>query len=306
MSSVSALTTVIHACAAVLILGVVASAGMTVVVALIASGRRGWLVACGVAAHVIAMPAVAWVMVRGMPVNAGGIAGLTLVAIGGAGSAGLRASRLVRRGEVPAAVATVIVLQLVDVVAVPISASGVADGATRLDWVVGRNLVSLVVVPLVIGALLVLRYRASARRRAIAPDRVATIAVAIALVAGIATNWDTVVSVRGSGLVMAAVCIALVVGGAVALFGIGPEGTSVPALLSGTRLVVLVLIIIGASGGGSVDYLAPATVYSLADLTVMLLIACEIHRRLRSSPSSGRDDAIRIRSWPTPVDGHRR
>jgi hypothetical protein len=82
--------------------------------------------------------------------------------------------------------------------------------------------------------------------------RVANLALVVALVAGIAVNWSTIVSLFGSKTLLASVVIvvvALVLGLLVAVKE--PTTRVTTGLVSGLRVSSLGLIIIGRSWGGT-------------------------------------------------------
>jgi hypothetical protein len=72
------------------------------------------------------------------------VTGLTLAAIGAAGPSGLKAAQLARRAGLAFAVAIVVVLQLVNLVTVPLRAGQVVAGATISTWAILRGLLLLV------------------------------------------------------------------------------------------------------------------------------------------------------------------
>jgi len=283
---VSTLTAVIRACGVVLILAAVASLGMTLIARLIASKRTVWLVFGSAMAQAAALPAMVFALVGYLGTNPGGLSGLALVAVCAAGPAGMRVARRSACENRPEVVSAVVVVQMTEVVTAPVSIGWVAAGAAPPVRLINGSLWWLVVLPVLIGALVAACYRRPSKRWDMPPDRVAAVAVGIALIVGVLTNWDAIAGVRGSWHLMASLLVAVLVCGVAGLAGAHSATTSPLHLMSGLRMVALLLIVIGASGDGVTNYLGPAAVYSLADLTVLSLIAYEIRRQVRPTPSS--------------------
>jgi hypothetical protein len=78
------------------------------------------------------------------------VTGLTLAAIGAASAAGLKATQLARRAYLALAVSLVVVLQLANLVAVPLWAGQVVSGASISASPILGNLLLLVLIPLAI------------------------------------------------------------------------------------------------------------------------------------------------------------
>ncbi len=76
---------------------------------------------------------------------------MTLAAIGVAGAAGLKATQLSKKADLALAVSVVVVLQLVNLVAVPLWAGQVVSGASISAATILKNLLALVLLPLVVG-----------------------------------------------------------------------------------------------------------------------------------------------------------
>jgi predicted Na+-dependent transporter len=271
------------------IIATVLSLGMTYQVAeLVAPLRRVWLVALLILVNVIVIPAVAWGIAEALPIDESAAAGMTLAAIGAAGASGLKATQLARRADLALAVSIVVVLQLVNLVAVPLWAGAVVSGASISAGSILGNLLLLVLIPLAIGLVVRARYAEHAATWQVELVKVANLALAIALIAGISVNWHAIVSLLGSWVLLASALTALVGVVLGALVGRADAATRTTAgLVSGLRFGSLGLIIIGTQLDGNPDYLAPAIVFSLVDLIIVMAISVEIGRRgVSAQPSS--------------------
>ena len=281
MSASDLLIVLFNAGVAVSIIATVLSLGMSVTLAQVLAPLRRWvLVALMILLNSVLIPAAAWGITTAFDVPDTYSSGLTLAAIGAAGAAGLKATQLSKRADLALAVSVVGVLQLVNLVAVPLWAGQVVSGATISAVTILKNLLELVLIPLVIGLVVRARYAENAATWQPKLVKVANLALAIALVAGIAVNWSTIVSLFGSRTMLASVvvvAIALVLG---LLVGVKEPATrATTGLVSGLRFSSLGLIIIGTQLGGDPDYLGPAIVFALVDMVICMFVAIEMGRR---------------------------
>jgi BASS family bile acid:Na+ symporter len=173
---------------------------------------------------------------------------------------GLKATQLARRADLALAVSLVVVLQLANLVAVPLWAGQVVSGASISAGSILGNLLLLVLIPLALGLVARARYAAHAATWQAELARVSNLALAIALIAGIAVNWQAIVSLFGSWVLLASALTAIVsvvLGG---LVGHGDTETrTTTGLVSGLRFGSLGLIIIGTQLNGNADYLGPSS-----------------------------------------------
>jgi|GEM_PF-723061 predicted Na+-dependent transporter len=275
--------------------GVVVSIATTVlalgmsyrVIELLAPLRRVWLVVAMIVVNAVLVPAAAYGIGKALPIDSDAVVGLTLAAIGAASAAGLKASQLARRADLALAVSIVVVLQLVNLVAVPLWAGAVVSGASISASSILGDLLLLVLGPLAIGLLIRARYAEQARNWPVELGKISNLALAIALVAGIAVNFHAIVSLFGSWVLLASVLVAIVGVGLGALVGRSDAETrNTTGLVSGLRFGSLGLIIIGTQLNGNSAYLGPAIVFSLVDLIVVLFLAVEIGRHTSTATAS--------------------
>lgn len=281
MSAEQLLTTLFNAGVAVSIIATVLSLGMSFTVAQVLEPlRRVWLVVVMVVLNVLVIPAVAWGIAGLIGLSDDAVSGIALAAIGSAGAAGLKAAQLSRRADLALAVSLVIVLQLLNLVAVPLWAGQVVTGATISPLTILENLLALVLAPLVIGLVVRGRYPQNAERWHPSLVKVANLALAIALVAGIAVNWSAIVDLIGSRVLLASVVIVVIaVTAGLATGGRNASTRATTGLITGMRFASLGLIIIGTQLDGKTTVLGPAIVYALVDMIVAVVIALEMGRR---------------------------
>ena len=182
----------------------------------------------------------------------------------------------------PLAVSAVIVLQLLNLIAVPLWAGQVVSGASISAVTILKDLLLLVLIPLAIG--LAVRWRYPDHAKGWQPElvKVANLALGLALIAGIAVNWSTIVSLLGSRVLLASLVVVIV--SLAAGYFVG--GRDAPArastgLVTGVRFTALGLIIIGTQLHANRDYLGPAIVFALVELILVDVGSHGMPHRLR-------------------------
>jgi predicted Na+-dependent transporter len=277
------LTALFNAGVAVSIVATVLSLGMSFTVAqLLAPLRRVGLVLLMIGLNVLLIPAAAWGIAKAFGLTDNSVTGITLAAIGAAGAAGLKAAQLSKKADLAFAVSVVVVLQLLNLIAVPLWAGQVVSGASISGTTILKDLLELVLIPLVIGLFVRARYTENAALWQPELVRAANLALVIALGAGIAANWSAIVSLFGSRAILASVVIAavaLILGFLVG--GRDPATRTTTGLISGLRFGSLGLIIIGTQLGGDPAILGPAIVFALVNMIVAMVVAVEIGRKPR-------------------------
>jgi BASS family bile acid:Na+ symporter len=186
--------------------------------------------------------------------------------------------------DLPLAVSVVVVLQLVNIAAVPLWAGQVVTGASISAWAIVRSLLLLVLLPLVVGLFARARYTEHAKNWQPELVKVANLALVVALTTGIAANWSTIVSMFGSWVIVTALVIVIVAGVLGLLPGLLPGARSAEArtttgLVSVFRFASLGLIIIGSQLHADAVYLGPALTFALVDFILPLALAVELGHR---------------------------
>jgi len=285
------LATLFNAGIAISVGATVLSLGMSFTLAqLVAPLRRVGLVIAMVVLNALVIPAAAWGMALISPMEDQYVPGLVLATLGAGGAASLKAAQLAKRSDLPLAVSVVVVLQLVNIIAVPLWAGQVVTGASISAWDIVKSLLALVLVPLVIGLVIRARYAEHAAEWEQGLVKVANIALVIALSTGIAANWSMIKSMFGSWVVVVAIIIIVIAGTLGLVLGLVTGGKSeevrtTTGLVSIFRFGSLGLIIIGSQLDGNPTYLGPAITFALIDFMLPLALAVEIGRR--AGPARG-------------------
>jgi predicted Na+-dependent transporter len=278
---------VISVGATVLSLGMTFTAGQ-----LMAPLHRVVLVIAMVALNAVVIPAAAWGIAEVSPMGSKYVAGLVLATLGAGSAASLKAAQLAKRADLPLAVSVVVVLQLVNIVAVPVWAGQVVTGASISALDIVKSLLLLVLLPLAVGLFIRARYADHAKAWQPELVKVANLALAIALATGIAANWSTIKSMFGSWVIVTAIIIIILAGVLGLLAGLLPGARSAEirtttGLVSVLRFGSLGLIIIGTQLHGDPTYLGPAITFALVDFILPLALAVEIgHRAGARAPAA--------------------
>jgi BASS family bile acid:Na+ symporter len=279
--------------------GVAVSVGVTVlslgmsftVRELVAPLHRVVLVIAMVVLNAAVIPAAAWGIAETMPMDSKYVPGLVLATLGAGGAASLKAAQLAKRTDLPLAVSVVVVLQLVDIFAVPLWAGQVVTGASISAWDILKSLLLLVLLPLVVGLLARARFADHTKAWRSVLVKAANLALVVALATGIAGNWSTIVSMFTSWVIVTAiivVIVAAVLGLLVGLLlgGRSAEVRTTTGMVSVFRFTSLGLIIVGAQLHGNPVYRGPAITFALVAFVLPLALAVQIgHRAGTAQPA---------------------
>jgi len=289
MSADQLLTALFNAGIVISVGATVLSLGMTFTVQqLLTPLRRVGLVVAMVALNAVVLPAIAWGVADGLPIEEAYVGGLVLATLGAGSAAGIKAAQLAKNADLPLAVSIVVVLQLVNIVSVPIWAGQVVSGASLSAWDILKSLLLLVLIPLIAGLVVKARYPDNAAEWTAGLVKIANLALVVAIAAGISVNWQTIVDLLGSWVLVASlviIAIALTLG--LLLGGKDGQTRTTTGLVSGMRFGSLGLIIIGTQLGGNPDYLGPALVFALLDVLLPIVLAIEIGRRVHLGTPAG-------------------
>lgn len=288
MTATELLTVLFNAGIAISVVATVMSLGTAFTVGqLVAPLHRVTLVLAMVVLNAVVIPAVAWGIAEVSPMDDKYVPGLVLATLGAGGAASLKAAQLVQRADLPLAVSVVVVLQLVDILAVPLWAGQVVTGASISAWDIVKNLLVLVLLPLAVGLVIRARYAEHAGNWQGDLVKVANLALAIALATGVAANWSTIKSMFGSWVFVTALVIITVASLLGVLLGArSAEVRLTTGFVSSLRFTSLGLIIIGTQLEGNPVYLGPAITFALVDFIIPLAVAVEIGHRARANTAS--------------------
>jgi BASS family bile acid:Na+ symporter len=282
----------------VFLLTLVTSLGMTFSVTQILQPlRKVWLLVGVVVLNAGLAPLVAIGICHLFPLNSQARAAIALVMIAAGGPACLKSCELSKRADLAMAVSFTIVLQLVNIVVVPLWAKGIITGATVNPWSIVVDLLLLILAPLVIGFVVRGRYPEHRDSWKAGLEKISNIALWIAIAIGVGVNWKSIVSVLGTWVILASVVLIVVyaaLGWAVA-FRTQQSAITV-SNITAMRFTPIGLLVISTVLHNQGAYLTPALVAGFIDTVVPFVIAAEIGRYV----SRGDRSHARAHAAPSP------
>jgi BASS family bile acid:Na+ symporter len=248
--------------------------------ALVAPLRRARLLARISLVDVVFLPLLVWALVQLADVPAGYATGLLLVGVASAGPLAVKAAQLAR-ADAATALSLVVLLELVNLAAIPVWAALILPAGTNLEvQPVLVTLVALIVLPLAAGvACRRLAPQLVARLGHLLP-RVANVGLVVAVGAVVTRDAEVVWDALGERVPLvaaAAVLVALLLGWLAG--GPEPESRAAAALVTGIRANALALAIAASSFPGRQDVRAGVVVFALFSITVPLCAAVVLGRR---------------------------
>jgi bile acid:Na+ symporter, BASS family len=253
---------------------------------LLAVLRRTRLLAVAALLNLFVVPAFAWLVAWLLPLSPAQRVAVVLVAAGAGGAAGLKAVQLSRRGDAALAVGLVVLLELLDLVSVPLWAGSLVEGGTIRPAEVLVRLVALVLLPLCLGVWL-----GSATTRLAASlmpwlIRLGTLGLVVTLVAG-TVSAEGLSSLLRSWVPVAALLTCLA---GLAVGYLTPK-TDVPtrvtlSIVTGTRFSALGLLVVATALHNDPRYQSAAILAALVNLAVASTVALLLRRAPRGKPRS--------------------
>src|SRR5262249_27413213 len=150
------------------------------------------------------------------------------------------------------------------------------SGATVSTWMIIKDLLLLVVIPLALGLVARARYQEHAVEWKPALEKVSNIALVIAIVAGVAVYWDDLVQTLGSRVIVASIVIVIVCAALGWAGGFRHTETAVTSsMIAAMRFTPIGLVVIMTQLGGNGAYLAPALVFALVATFIPFGLALE-------------------------------
>lgn len=271
----------------VMILTLIVSLGMSFTIRQIIAPLRNVGVVVGIIAVNEIVPGAAWGISTLFALSNQQRAALVLVTAAAAGPACLKVCEFSKRANMALAVSIVVILQLLNILFAPLWCKAAVSGATVSVWMIIKDLLGLVLIPVAVGLLVKARYAEHAERWGPALERSSNIALVIALAGGIALYWHDLWSLFGSRVIIASIVIAIA---AAALGWLGAFWQRDAAITSigvaSLRFTPIGLVVIMTQLNGSGAYLAPALVFALIDTIVPFAIGLELGRRAPNKPQA--------------------
>jgi BASS family bile acid:Na+ symporter len=294
---------IFDASVAVMILALVTGLGLSLTLQqILAPLRRVWVLVATVIANSVLMPLVGIGVCHALPLSTESRVGVELAVMAAAGPVGMKAAQLTKRADMAMALSFTIALQVVNIVAAPLWAKQIVTGATVDPWTIVKDLLLLVLAPLVIGQVLRARHGEHAEGWQAGLEKVSNIALLVAIVVGLAVNWKLFTSAIGSWVIVASVVIVIVCMALGWLAGrVGDSQAAITiSMVAGMRFTPVGLIVIATVLHNDGAYLIPALIFSLVCTVIPIVAGLEIGRAAGKVGTKQTAEAARAATAATP------
>jgi BASS family bile acid:Na+ symporter len=302
MSAQHLFNAIFNASIAVMILALVTGLGLSLTLQqILAPLRRVWVLLATVIANSVLAPLVGIAVCHALPLSTESRVGVELAVMAAAGPVGMKAAELSKRADMAMALSFTIALQVVNIVAAPLWAKQIVTGATVDPWSIVKDLLLLVLAPLVIGQILRARHGDHAEEWKTSLEKVSNIALLIAIVVGLAVNWKLFTSAIGSWVIAASIVITIVcmaMGWLAGRVG-GSQSAITISCVAGMRFTPVGLIVIATVLHNDGAYLIPALIFSLVCTVIPIVLGLEIGRTTRQATKK---QAAKAPPAATPVE----
>ncbi len=288
MSAQHLFNAIFNASLAVMILALVAGLGLSLTLhQILAPLRRVWVLVATVIANSVLAPLAAIGVCHALPLSTESRIGVELAAMAAAGPVGMKAAQLTKRADMAMAVSFTIVLQVVNIVAAPLFAKQIVTGATVDPWTIVKDLLLLVLAPLVVGQVLRARHPEHAEGWQASLEKTSNVALLVAIVVGIAVNWKLLVHALGSWVLVASaiiVVVCMVLGWLAGRVGDSNSAITI-SMIAGMRFTPIGLIVIATTLHNQGAYLIPALLFSLVATVIPIVAGLEVGRAAARQPA---------------------
>ena len=246
------------------------------------------LVLLALAVNFIAMPLVVWGIQAVMDLDQDIYTGLVLMATA-AGAPFLPKLAQTAKGNIAFSVGLMVMLMVVTVVYMPLVMPLFLSDVEINAWDIARSLIFLMLLPLAIGLFVKARYSATAQGLEPLLSQTSSIAIMLLLVGAIILQWESIVSLIGTGGILA-ILIFLAAGFVIGYLsgGSDPGTRSVMGLGTAQRNLAAALVVGAQNFSDSPNVLVTVIVAGLVGLVLLLPLAAELGKR--AAPST--DEAV--------------
>ena len=294
MSAQQLFNAIFDASVAVMILALVTGLGLSLTLGqILAPLRRVWVLVATVIANTLLAPLAGIGVCHALPLGTESRVGVELAVMAAAGPVGMKAAELSKRADMAMALSFTIALQVVNIVAAPLWAKQIVTGATVDPWTIVKDLLLLVLLPLVVGQVLRARHGEHAESWQASLEKMSNAALLIAIVVGLAVNWKLFTSAIGSWVIAASIVIVvvcMVLGWLAGRLGDASAAITI-SMVAGMRFTPVGLIVIATVLHNNGAYLIPALIFSLVCTVIPIVAGLEIGRATGKVGAKQRVDA---------------
>lgn len=281
------LTVIVKVAALVFVVSSMLAMGFSLTVPQIISPLKNIrLVLLALAVNFVAVPFVAWAIQAVMDLDQDIYTGLLLMATA-AGAPFLPKLAQVAKGNAAFSVGLMVLLMVVTVVYMPIVLPQLLSGVSINAWDIAKSLIFLMLLPLAIALFVKARWSEIADGLHPLMAQASSLGILVLIVGGIILQWDNIVSLIGTGGLIAIVIfllVALVLG---YLVGGSDAGTrSVMGLGTAQRNLSAAMVVAAQNFSDKPNVLVTVIVAGIIGLLLLMPIAGELGKRMSRSGSS--------------------
>ncbi len=237
------------------------------------------LVALALLVNFVAVPAVAWGIQAVMDLDQDIYTGLLLMATA-AGAPFLPKLAQAAKGDAGFSVGMMVLLMVVTVPYIPLVLPLFLPDVSINPWDIAKSLIFLMLVPLAAGLVMKTRWVSTADGLQPHMAKASSVAILLLLVGGIVMQWESIVSLIGTGGLIAIVVFLLVSLGLGLLVGGGdPSIRSVMGLGTAQRNLSAAMVVAVQNFSDEPDVLITVVVAGLVGLVLLLPLGAEMGKR---------------------------
>jgi ACR3 family arsenite transporter len=274
------LATIVQLSALVFVVSSMLAMGLSLTVPeIVAPLKNVRLVILALAVNFIAVPLVVWGIQAVMNLDQDIYTGLLLMATA-AGAPFLPKLAQAAKGNAAFSVGLMVLLMVVTIIYMPIVLPLFLSGVEINPWDIARSLIVMMLIPLGIGLLMKARWPDTANGLQPLMSSASSFAILLLLVGAIILQWESIVSLIGTGGIVAIV-IFLAISFVLGYFagGSDPGTRSVMGLGTAQRNLSAALVVGAQNFSDSPNVLVTVIVAGLVGLVLLLPLAAELGKR---------------------------
>lgn len=247
------------------------------------------LVILALVINFVAVPLVVWAIQAVMDLDQDIYTGLVLMGTA-AGAPFLPKLAQVAKGNAAFSVGLMVLLMVVTVIYMPIVLPIFLSGVSVNAWDIARSLIVVMLLPLGIGLFMNARWPATAKELQGLMSQASSIAILLLLVGAIILQWSEIVSLVGTGGLVA-IIIFLLVSLVLGYFGGGSDAAtrSVMGLGTAQRNLSAAMVVGAQNFSDKPDVLITVVVAGLIGLVLLMPIGAELGKRAPAKTAESAD-----------------
>jgi len=262
----------------VFVLGTICSMGLSLTIAQITGPlRNARFVVVALLANFLVPPILAFLLIQIFSLDESLAVGLLLVSLA-AGAPALPKTAVFAKVDAAAATGLMVLLVVVTILVLPIALPLLLTGISVTFWDIASGLIILILVPLAVSLFVRARYPDAAASAQPIFAQASNLSLLILLVLMVVLNFSDVVSLLGSGGLLASlVLVVLTTAGGYLMGRLGKAGDWLQGLGAGQRNIAAAMVVATMNFGN--DEIVMVVVYSLIGMVVIIPLALELGKR---------------------------